>query len=119
MLKKTIKCRIIVEKESSPNPKELPAFLAIPNFQIRFIPKAPTSELTICDKKMAIVALLPDSMRGERTTLVTNHPGCLEMFQNHFDKIWNEAQDYNPQKSNQEGKIANKYSAKTKNRSLI
>ena len=94
-IKRGVKYRVVTEKINlQPIQKNLQAFLAEPNFQIRYISKAPTAQLILCDKKRATVRLLPNSGIGESSILITNHSGCVEMFQSHFDKIWNEAQEY-------------------------
>jgi sugar-specific transcriptional regulator TrmB len=94
-VRRGIKYRMVTEKINSKEiQKKLALFMSEPNFQIRYITKAPEAELAIDDKKVAHVVLAPNSGLGERSMLFTNHPGCVEMFQNHFDKIWNEAEEY-------------------------
>lgn len=94
-VKRGIKYRMITEKLNSPYlEKIINVFASEPNFQIRYILKTPKAEIIINDRKNAVITLVPNSGLGERTRLETDHPGCIEMFQNHFDKIWNEAQEY-------------------------
>jgi sugar-specific transcriptional regulator TrmB len=94
-VRRGIKYRVITEKiNSKPLQKKLASFMLESNFQIRYIPKAPEAEMAINDKKVAHIDLLPYFKLGERTQLITDHPACIKMFQNHFDKLWNEAQEY-------------------------
>jgi hypothetical protein len=95
-LKRGIKYRMVVEKTcSKPMLKKLAMFMSEPNFQIRFIPEAPEAEMAILDKKVAHVDVQPYlTAKGGRTQLITNHPAFIKIFQNHFDKIWNEAEEY-------------------------
>jgi sugar-specific transcriptional regulator TrmB len=94
-IRKGIKFRVITEKiKSRPVLKKLGPFIDEPNFQIRYVSNALESEIVINDKKIAYVMLVPYSGLGERTMLIVGHQGCVEMFQSHFEKVWNEAQEY-------------------------
>jgi sugar-specific transcriptional regulator TrmB len=94
-VRRGIKYRMITEKIDTQSMEEIiNVFTSEPNFQIRYLTETPLAEIVINDRKVAVITLVPDSGLGERTRLETDHPGCVEMFQNHFDKIWNEAQEY-------------------------
>ncbi len=94
-LRRGIKYRMVTEKiNSKPILKKLALLMSEPNFQIRYIPEAPEAEMAILDKKVAHIDILSYLPSKGRTQLITNHPACIKMFQNHFDKIWNEAQEY-------------------------
>jgi sugar-specific transcriptional regulator TrmB len=94
-IRKGVKFRVITEKiKARPILKKLKPFIAEPNFQIRYISHTSESEVVINDKKIAYVMLVPYSGLGERTMLIVDHQGCVEMFQSHFEKVWNEAQEY-------------------------
>ena len=94
-VKRGIKYRLVTEKMDAETLREkLKLFLAEPNFQIRYILGSLKTELIIRDKKTASIPLLPNSGMGEGPCLITDHPGCVEMFQDHFNKIWNEAKEY-------------------------
>ena len=94
-VRRGIKYRMITEKLDTQSMEEIiNVFTSEPNFQIRYITKTPLAEIVINDRKVAVIMLSPNSGIGERSRLITDHPGCIEMFQNHFDKIWNEAQEY-------------------------
>jgi sugar-specific transcriptional regulator TrmB len=106
-VRRGIKYRLITEKQDSRFfEKAINVFIIEPNFQLRLISETPQAEIVIEDKKDAFVILNPNSELGERSQLMTDHPGCVEMFQNHFDKVWNQAQEcessnriVNPKKS--------------------
>jgi sugar-specific transcriptional regulator TrmB len=94
-IRRGVKFRVITEKIKTQRIlKKLKPFIAEPNFQIRYTLNAPESELEINDKKIAHVLLVPFSGLGERTMLIVDHQGCVEMFRSHFEKVWNEAQEY-------------------------
>ncbi|MCW4018512.1 MAG: hypothetical protein NWF00_07545 [Candidatus Bathyarchaeota archaeon] len=102
-VKRGVKYRIVSEYIDIDVTKELTNFIAEPNFQIRYIREEPKTELIIVDKKAAVVSLFPHEEYIKKTQLFSNHSGCIEMFQSHFDKIWNEAHEYptkNKQKRN-------------------
>jgi hypothetical protein len=46
----------------------------------------------LADKKKAYVILSsPKAIEKDITQLITDQPSCIEMFQNHFEKVWSEA----------------------------
>ena len=94
-VKRGIKYRMITEKISTKLiQNKLNTLMAEPNFQLRYILKAPEIEVGIQDKKFAQVTLSPNSFLGESPCLYTTHPGCIEMFENYFEMIWKQAKEY-------------------------
>jgi sugar-specific transcriptional regulator TrmB len=91
-VRRGVKYRVVTENINSDKiQKKLEAFIVKPNFQLRTIFNSPLSEVAIVDQKYATVNLVLFGGMGQVENLVTNHPGCIEMFQNHFDKVWNDA----------------------------
>ncbi len=93
-IKRGVKYRVVTERIDSPSIKnKLQAFVAHPNFRIRYLREFPSTQITIQDKKFASIMLLPNSGIVERPSLLTNHKGCVEIFQRYFDDMWNQAQE--------------------------
>ncbi len=96
-LKRGIKSRVISEKITSRSVlKELSRHALEPAFQIRYIPKEADPEIIINDRQVAKITL-SDSNSGfaEKKILITNNPGCVQIFQKHFDNLWKNAKQYN------------------------
>lgn len=94
-LKRGVKYRIITQRLTSKIIEEqLRDFIKYPNFQIRFAPKRLGPEIGICDRKSAVLLLNPNVGMGESYALMTNHPDCIEIFQEHFDTRWDEAREH-------------------------
>ena len=94
-IRRGVKYRLITPRMNldSKQMKILQTLIAQPNFQIKFISYTPNSELIIRDKKKVSVTLLPNAGLGEGRILTSDHQGCIEMFQNHFDTIWDQAEN--------------------------
>jgi sugar-specific transcriptional regulator TrmB len=94
-VKRGVRYRIITESSYlCKDQKKLEPFLAEPNFQFRILPQNFQFDMTIVDKKNACIFLVPDVGMNNTTVLITYHPACIEVFQSHFDKEWNQAQEY-------------------------
>lgn len=88
-LSRGVKFRIITEPTNSQAAQEkLGKFLLKPDFQIRYISHRPEVDLVILDRKIAKVYLTPGKGLGESYVLITDHPGCVKMFLDHFDYMW-------------------------------
>jgi hypothetical protein len=83
---------------NKPPLEKLKPFIHESLFHLRYVLNAPESEVVINDKKIAYIKLLPNSEIRQQTMLVVNYPGCVEMFQNHFNKVWEQAREYNEAK---------------------
>jgi hypothetical protein len=93
-IRRGVKYRVVTERiDSQFMRNKLRAFVAQPNFLIRYIRYMPQTQITIQDKKLASIILLPNSGIVQRPSLLTNHQGCLEIFQRYFDDMWNQAQE--------------------------
>lgn len=91
-IRRGIKFRVITERITSQAILEkVKPFVLEANFEIRYIDRAPEVEVVINDEKLAYLMLNPNAGLGERTMLIVDHPGCVEMFQSHFDKKWKQA----------------------------
>ena len=94
-VKRGVNYRVIVEREVlSKKPPILNAFLKYENFKIRGVSEHLRIEGGIGDKKFANMFLTPRADLEEALQLRTNHPGFIELMQNYFDAIWNDAQEY-------------------------
>jgi sugar-specific transcriptional regulator TrmB len=98
-VKRGIEYRLITELENiQQHKKKIHPFLKYSNFHLRYVTKPLQTELGVNDKKSATVILIPFVPLKDSAKLITNHPGCLQMFQTYFDKIWSEAQEYKIEK---------------------
>jgi sugar-specific transcriptional regulator TrmB len=87
--------RVITEKiPTKEEQKLLGNFLEYQNFKLKFFPEPLSTEYGISDKKFATLILTPNITMGESLLLNTNHKGFVKILQNHFDKSWNEAEEY-------------------------
>ncbi len=89
-----VKYRVIVEKSKNNliDKDEFQSLVKEPNFQIRYVPFTPKVEVSICDNRVVWVPLLENAGIGEGFILFLSHPGCIEIFQNYFDDLWNQAE---------------------------
>ena len=67
-------------------------FLKVPNFQIKYIPNEPEPGFVIVDRKDIHISLMENRGVGEREELTLTHPGCIAIFGNYFETVWNQAQ---------------------------
>ncbi len=95
-VKRGVKYRLISEQVNLEATPELLRLIAEPNFQIRYITGKPKTELVLVDDKQMVLYLVPNEGVAYKTHLFTDHPGCIEIFGSHFEKIWNEAHEYKP-----------------------
>jgi hypothetical protein len=90
-IKRGVEYRVITERTdfNAEDRKILEKFSAEPNFQIRFIPRTPSSDIVILDKKIVFLTLTPSSP-AEGPGLVSDNKGFLEVIQSYFDMLWNQ-----------------------------
>ena len=94
-LKRGVKIRTITENiKSIKTQNKLEEFTTQPNYHIRTVINSAQSEVGIFDRKVAYVNVVQYGAVGSANLLVTRQPGFIEICQNHFDTIWNEAQEY-------------------------
>ncbi|MCW4005013.1 MAG: hypothetical protein NWF04_00230 [Candidatus Bathyarchaeota archaeon] len=92
ILRRGVKYRLITEKANPKHfDKKFMDVLQEKNCQIRYITDFPKAEVVIRDKTAATVILVPGLGLGKKPALFTDHTGCIEICQNHFDKVWNTA----------------------------
>lgn len=91
-LRRGIKYRLITEKI---NPQlfdeKFRNIMQHKNFQLRYAPNFPKAEIVIQDKKKAVIILVPGLGLGKKPALFTDHEGCVDIIQDHFDKVWKTA----------------------------
>ena len=99
-LKRGVKIRVIAEKSADEEPflKTVKEFIVNPNFSLKYSDKALKANIVIFDDSEAIVLVYPTLDLAESPALWTNHSGLIAMYQDHFETVWNSAQEYQYQK---------------------
>ena len=93
-MKRGVRYRVVIEIPNSIQiVKTLKNFINEPNFKVRFISNQPQAELTVIDEKETTVSLVRNAMIREKN-LKTNNSACVEMFKSHFEKVWDQAGEY-------------------------
>ena len=100
-VKRGIQYRVIIEEKTLNRFKRaIKPFLNYSNFQIKYVNEPLSALLGVADKKWAYITLETSmAIQKDSARLITNNPACLEMFGNHFDKIWSKAQEYKKESS--------------------
>jgi hypothetical protein len=90
-LKKGIKYRIITSAINKKTlTKKLNVFMDEPNFQLKFINQNPRFWFSIWDKKILHFGRAEAILKKE-TCYCSTDKGLIDIFQSHYDKVWNEA----------------------------
>ncbi len=94
-IRRGVEYRVITEQTNvERNIKDIHRFMKYANFSLRTVSEPLGTELAISDKKIVDFNLIPNATKLDSSKLETNHPGCVEVFQNHFDKVWSQAQNW-------------------------
>ncbi len=93
-LKRGVRYRIITDKMNKEFLKnKLADFVAEPNFQLRYFDQESTVTIVILDKKLVQFTLQWKEKNNENFYF-SNEKGLVNIFQSYFDKVWNEAKEY-------------------------
>jgi hypothetical protein len=100
LLSRGAKMRLITEKPI--NMKyflhNLEYLLGSKNFQVRYITDAPMASMSVFDHNKMVVDLNPFAEPTKTPRLMTNHQSFIGVFQEYFEEIWNQAQEYEEHK---------------------
>jgi hypothetical protein len=93
-----VKFRVITEKprDAKVFPKTMQSLWANPNLNLRWIRGYPKANVSILDKKEALVTIYPAASLAESPLVWTNHPSFIAIYQDHFETVWNSAREYEP-----------------------
>ncbi len=90
--KRGVKIRIIIESiKPIQIQNNLKGILDEPNCEIRCILFTPKTDIVISDKKSAMFSLFPNLGARGNSSILTDHPFCVEMIQKYFDELWSQA----------------------------
>jgi sugar-specific transcriptional regulator TrmB len=94
-LARKVDCRVIMPK---PEPgvdtwKPINALISYHNFNLRLISKDPKFEFSVWDNKEVLFTTSPIDTAVPATTLWSNNRGLVDLCTEHFDCIWNEAEE--------------------------
>ncbi len=90
-----VRYRIIIEKPNGEMvfPKEVWSTLSHPNNQVRVVCNQLKMNAAIFDGKEASVNFYPSKSLAESPMIWTNHPTLIIGFQDHFEKVWETAEE--------------------------
>jgi len=91
-----VKYRLVVQMPSYDFifPERVQALLAKPNFELKATYSPLQTNTGIFDAKYATFNFFPAKPLGESPLLFTNHISFLSMAQDHFEKVWESAEEY-------------------------
>lgn len=69
-------------------------FFKFQNFKLKLLSTLLSTEFGLCDKKITGFILTPNTAVGKSFLLISSHKGFIEILQTHFNKLWNEAEEY-------------------------
>ena len=75
-------------------PKRIRELIVNANFQLKFTYGSLQSNIGIFDSKYATFNFFPAKSFADSPVLYTNHPSFLSMAQDHFEKVWESAEEY-------------------------
>ena len=104
-LERGAKIQVLIDKpqENSPAIEMIQKLEKSPSFGIRYLQSAPSITAVVYDH-MGIFATMPTEEALAKKDyfppcLASNHPAFLELLQNYFETLWNNALKYRPEKT--------------------
>jgi sugar-specific transcriptional regulator TrmB len=99
-LKRSAKIQVIIDKfqEESPAIEAIQKLKKSPSFEIRYLQSKPPLLFIIYDDHMGLLAITPTdeaivTKQVFPQMLCSNHPAFIELLQNYFAHLWNNAQE--------------------------
>jgi sugar-specific transcriptional regulator TrmB len=95
-LDRKVKYRVVIEKpaEKIMFPENIKALLAKSNFELRLSKEHLRINAAVFDENEATINFFEGKSLMESPIIWTNHPGFIQMCQDHFDKVWKSAEKY-------------------------
>jgi hypothetical protein len=95
-LERQVRYRVVVEKPEGKITfsEKIQALLVKPTFELRLSQGPLNINAAIFDENEATINFFRGKSLAESPIVWTNHPSFIEMCQDHFNKIWNLAQEY-------------------------
>lgn len=95
-LERGVKYRVVLEKPlgTIKFPEKIQALLSEPNFKLRLSEVPLINNVAIFDENEATINFFEGKPLGESPVIWTNHPGFIQMCQDHFDKVWESSREY-------------------------
>ncbi len=94
-LKRGVQLRVVIQKPEDENSRieTVNAFKRNPLFRVRYSHTPPRTILAIIDKKEVTIVTLKEANLDASPSLWSNNPSLIEIAQDSFEKMWNEAKD--------------------------
>lgn len=96
LLRRDVKLRLITEKPNNRKRflQNLQPLLRSKNVQVRYLTNFPVASMSVFDHRRIVVDLNPFSEPAKTPRLQTDHQSFIGVFQEYFEEIWNQAQEY-------------------------
>jgi hypothetical protein len=101
-LDRKVKYRVVIAKSAGKItfPESIQALLEQPGFELRLSEEALKINAAVFDENEATINFFEGKTLMESPIIWTNHPGFIQMCKEHFDRVWNSAQEYKIQNEN-------------------
>ena len=95
-LERKVRYRVIINKPLGKImfQENIQTLLAKPYFELRFSKGPLKTNAAIFDEKESTINFFEGKPLNESPIIWTNHPGLIQMCQDHFDKVWKSAEKY-------------------------
>ena len=93
---RAVKYRLVIQMPSYEFvfPESVRALLADPTFELKTTHSPLQNNIGVFDSKCATFNIFPAKPLGDSPVLCTSHPSFLLMAQDHFEKVWDSAEEY-------------------------
>jgi sugar-specific transcriptional regulator TrmB len=104
-LKRGAKIQVLIDKPQENNPaiEYIRKLKKSPSFGIRYLQSAPSITFIVYDQMGILVIMSTNEALTKKDyfppCLCSNHPAFIELLQNYFEDMWNNALEYKPEKT--------------------